>query len=180
MEQCNAVQKHECSVAIVGTVVLLFYCTIIEHLMPLTTHTPVPDFTLPSTVGRDFTLSKHGAGKIMILYFYPKDFTPLCTEEACSFRDSFETFRDLQVDVVGISTDDIATHLRFKAAHNLPFELLSDPDSRVAKLYGAVMPIVGITRRKTFLIDAQGNLAAEYENNFSADGHIKSMIRQLS
>jgi peroxiredoxin Q/BCP len=113
------------------------------------------------------------------LYFYPKDFTALCTAEACSFRDAFDTFIDLGVDVVGISTDDLETHHRFKAAHHLPFELLSDPNSHVAKLYGAVIPVVGITRRKTFLLDKDLTVVAMFENMFSPDQHTRTMIERL-
>jgi peroxiredoxin Q/BCP len=147
--------------------------------MSLAVGSTAPDFTLPSTAGRDFSLSQHAPRKPLILYFYPKDFTPLCTAEACSFRDTFDEFIKLGVDVIGVSTNDIETHHRFKAAHNLPFELLSDPDSKVAKLYGAVMPVVGITRRKTFLLDKNLIIVAMFENNFSADEHTRTMITKL-
>jgi thioredoxin-dependent peroxiredoxin len=147
--------------------------------MALSVGDTVPDFTLPSTAGRDFTLSTHAAGKPLIIYFYPKDFTPLCTAEACSFRDTFDALKELGVDVVGISTDDVATHLRFKEMHNLPFELLADTESLVAKSYGSVIPFVGATRRKTFLVDSSSKLAAVYENNFSADEHTRAMVAKL-
>ncbi len=144
--------------------------------MSLSIDDSAPDFTLASTAGRDFSLSLHASGKPLIIYFYPKDFTLLCTEEACEFRDAF---RDLGVDVVGISTDDIATHQKFKAQYNLPFELLADLDAAVAKLYGSTMPVVDMMRRKTFLIDENLCIAAIYENNFSAEGHIKEMVAKL-
>jgi peroxiredoxin Q/BCP len=138
-----------------------------------------PDFTLPSTRGTPFCLSKDIGSSPLVLYFYPKDFTPLCTEEACSFRDTFDAFKTLSVPVIGVSSDDIETHQRFKAAHNLPFELLSDPKAEVAKLYGAVMPIVGMIRRKTFLVSPTLTIMGVYENNFSAEGHVKEILALL-
>jgi thioredoxin-dependent peroxiredoxin len=148
--------------------------------MALALGSSAPDFSLPSTTGGTFTLSAHTTGKPLIIYFYPKDFTPLCTAEACSFRDTFDVFVELGVDVVGISTDDIPTHLRFREMHQLPFQLLSDMDSAVAKLYGSVIPVVGVTRRKTFLLDASRKVVAVYENNFAADGHIREMVAKLN
>jgi thioredoxin-dependent peroxiredoxin len=73
-----------------------------------------PDFTLPCTSGEKFILSIHAAEKPCVIYFYPKDFTKVCTAEACDFRDQFSAFRDLDVPVVGISRDTITTHLKFK------------------------------------------------------------------
>ena len=93
-----------------------------------------PDFTLPGTSGENFELS----GNLpCIIYFYPKDFTRGCTEQACSFRDGFTQLRDLNINVYGISRDAIHTHLKFQKKLNLPFELLSDTQGKYAK---AMMP----------------------------------------
>src|SRR4051812_34450732 len=100
--------------------------------MALTIDNKVPDFTLPSTSGTDFTLSKNANNKMCIIYIYPEDFSPLCTLEACSFRDTFDFFNELGVDVYGISSDTISTHLKFKKTYNLQFDLLSDRDYKVA------------------------------------------------
>ncbi len=78
-------------------------------------------------------------GKPCILYFYPRDFTPGCTREACGFRDQFAEFRGLDIDVTGISRDSVATHLKFKETHRLPFELLADEQGEVATLYKAAI-----------------------------------------
>jgi peroxiredoxin Q/BCP len=147
--------------------------------MSLPEKSMAPDFTLASTSGDPFTLSKTAASKPLILYFYPKDFTAVCTKEACEFRDSFGFFRDLNVDVYGISRDNIPTHHEFKKAHNLPFDLLADEDGQVADLYKATIPIIRFTKRITYLLDAQHHIAAVYTNLFGAKKHISEMIKQI-
>lgn len=139
-----------------------------------------PDFGLLSTSGNNFSLSRDEANKPCIIYFYPKDFTSVCTKEACEFRDTFSQFRDLQIDIVGISRDDIATHLAFKKAHSLPFDLLSDTEGKVAKAYGATIPFVKLIRRITYLLDKEHRIAAVYENMFNAESHIKTMVAKLN
>ncbi|MEL6538260.1 MAG: peroxiredoxin [Bacteroidota bacterium] len=136
-----------------------------------------PDFTLPSSTGEKFTLSKDRAGQPVILYFYPKDFTRVCTEEACEFRDAFQDFRDLDVDVIGISRDTVETHQKFKEKHKLPFELLADVQGGVAKKYKASMPVFGMSRRITYLLDENHVVKAVIENMFSAKKHLQTMLR---
>ncbi len=148
--------------------------------MSLSPGTPAPDFTLPSTSGRDFTLSRDAAGQMCILYFYPKDFTPGCTREACAFRDEFAFFRKASVPVYGISRDDLETHRRFKAEHHLPFDLLADGDGRVCESYDALLPLIRIPRRVTYLLDAEHRIAAVYEDLFGAGEHIDAMIAHLT
>ncbi|WP_026998522.1 peroxiredoxin [Eisenibacter elegans] len=147
--------------------------------MALTINTPAPDFRLPSTAGSDFQLSEALRGKALILYFYPKDFTPLCTVETCIFRDTFEFFNNLGVAVVGISTDDLETHHRFIEAHNIPFPLLADVDGRVASSYDAFDPLIKFTRRITYLIDGQGMIRAVYANVFKDEKDLRKMIESL-
>lgn len=138
-----------------------------------------PDFTLPSTSGKNFHLSKDKFLKPLIIYFYPKDFTGGCTKEACGFRDTFEFFRGADIDVIGISRDNIDTHHEFRKAHNIPFELLSDIDGAVAKAYDATVPLINFTRRITYLLDKQHTIVAVYENLFGAKKHIDEMISQV-
>ena len=147
--------------------------------MALTLNQPAPDFELPSTSGANFRLSKEGKGKPLILYFYPKDFTPGCTKEACSFRDQFDIFRDLDITVVGVSTDPMKVHKRFKKTHGLPFELLSDTKKVVCKKYDALLPFIGVPRRITYLLDAKHKIAAVYQDLFGAEKHIKKMITEI-
>lgn len=147
--------------------------------MPLNAGDPAPDFSLPSTSGEEFTLSKDAGGKPIVLYFYPKDFTSVCTEEACEFRDAFDVFAGLEADVVGISRDSVSTHHKFRAAHELPFHLLADVDGQVAKLYKAAVPVINFTRRVTYLLDKSHRIAAVYENTFSAQKHIHETLKSL-
>lgn len=99
--------------------------------MALSKGRKAPDFQLPSSKDRNFRLSETLAGCPCILYFYPKDFTPGCTQEACDFRDNFSFFKELDIDVVGISKDTVATHKKFIETNKLPFELLSDEKGEV-------------------------------------------------
>jgi peroxiredoxin Q/BCP len=125
---------------------------------------PAPDFELESSSGERIRLSAlHG--RPVVLYFYPKDDTPGCTTEACEFRDAYDDFRRRGAEVFGISPDPVAAHERFKAKHELPFTLLSDPDHEAAERYGVWTErsmygkkFMGI-KRSTFVIDADGNLA---------------------
>lgn len=144
--------------------------------MALKTGTQAPDFSLPSTEREVFQLSKDYAGKPLVLYFYPKDFTRVCTEEACEFRDAWDEFRDLDINIVGISRDSVETHHKFKGKHELPFELLADVQGEVSKLYQATLPLVGMSRRVTYLLDSKHVIRAVYENMFNARKHLKTMM----
>jgi peroxiredoxin Q/BCP len=147
--------------------------------MALKINNPAPDFKLPATNGQTISLSQDLYGKPCVIYFYPKDFTPGCTKEACEFRDQFATFRNLEVDVLGISRDDVATHIKFKETHQLPFELLSDVTGAVCKAYDALIPIVGIPKRISYLLDASHKIVAVYQNFFGAEEHIRAMLEKL-
>ena len=147
--------------------------------MPLHIGDIAPNFMLPSTSGKNFTLHTDFHGKIGIIYFYPKDFSAGCTAEACSFRDAFDVFRDMEIPVVGISPDDIPTHNRFRAAHNLPFDLLADSEKKVAEAFGVLAPIVRFVNRVTFLVDQNMKIVAVYQSLFNARAHIDEMVAQL-
>ena len=120
-----------------------------------------PDFTLQDSNGKERSLSEF-FGKKIVLYFYPKDNTPGCTKEACSFRDNWERLRELEVIVIGVSPDPPQSHEKFARKYNLPFLLLSDPDKKVLKLYSAwgEKKLYGKTRlgviRSTYLINEKG------------------------
>lgn len=126
---------------------------------------PVPGFTLPATGGKSIGLADL-RGRPLVLYFYPKDDTPGCTEEACSFRDDQVALTLLGAQVVGVSLDDSASHAAFAKKYSLPFPLLADTDARVAASYGAVTNLVvaKFAKRYTFLIDPQGRIAKAYLN----------------
>jgi len=122
-------------------------------------HDIAPDFSLPGDDGEDFRLSEH-VGERVLLVFYPGDNTPVCTRQLCEYRDGIEAFADLGVSVVGISSDDLDSHRAFRAKHDLPFVLLSDPDLKVAKLYGS-KGMLGM-KRSVFLVDEQGVVRYEH------------------
>lgn len=135
-----------------------------------------PKFVLPNSEGENVVLEE---SLPCIVYFYPKDFTPGCTEEACSFRDNHQTFKNLDITVFGISRDSIQSHRDFKKKHKLNFELLSDSSGKVCKRYDALIPIVNVPKRITYLIDKSGIIRSVYSDMFGAVNHIKSMINQL-
>jgi peroxiredoxin Q/BCP len=120
---------------------------------------PAPDFTLPDQDGTPFTLSE-ARGRRILLVFYPGDETPVCTAQLCDYRDGIEAFADLGVEVIGISPDDAESHRRFRAARALPFRLLSDPEGRAARAYGA-WGLFGM-KRAVFLIDRDGLVRYEH------------------
>lgn len=147
--------------------------------MPLKINTPAPDFTLPSTEGKLFSLSQDARNKPLVLYFYPKDFTRLCTKEACEFRDQFAFFRNQQIQILGISRDSIETHHRFREEYKLPFHLLADEKGEVASLYKASVPLLPLTRRITYLLDANHRVAGAFEKMFGHEEHIQQMIENV-
>lgn len=138
-----------------------------------------PDFELPSTSGSNFRLSRDAENQPVILFFYPKDFTPGCTQEACSFRDSYEQFTYQGILVVGISQDSMKQHLKFKEKHSLPYDLLSDPNGNVAGKYGARIPIIGANKRVTFLLDKNHKIKHICSNLFGISKHIDSMRENI-
>ena len=120
-------------------------------------------FSLPDQSGKTHALADY-AGKWVVLYFYPKDDTPGCTKEACSFRDDLAQLDKLGAQVIGVSVDDTDSHARFAQKYHLPFPLLADKDGKVADSYGALtnLYLVKIAKRYTFLIDPQGKVAKTY------------------
>src|SRR5688500_12994312 len=132
--------------------------------MPLSVNQKAPDFTLPSTNGRNFTLYRDMTAKPCILYFYPKDFSIGCTNDACSFRDTFAVFNEINIKIIGISSDSIDSQLNFKKTLNLPFDLLADEGGIVCSLYKSLLPFVPtFTKRTTYLLDKNQMILAVYE-----------------
>jgi len=138
-----------------------------------------PDFTLKDTNSQEWNFYGKVKDQRCVIYFYPKDFTPGCTTEACSFRDKFRHFLNLNIPVIGISTDSIKLHQKFKKAYNLPFELLSDKSGKVARLYEAIIPFVKVTKRVTYLVDINKEIVGVYTNFFNAEQHIQSMLEAI-
>ncbi|OGM61349.1 hypothetical protein A3A52_05550 [Candidatus Woesebacteria bacterium RIFCSPLOWO2_01_FULL_39_14] len=142
-----------------------------------------PDFELQDQNGKVHRLSGYERRWILI-YFYPKDFTPGCTTEACSFRDSFKDLQEIGVEIIGISTDPIASHLKFAQKHRLPFIILSDSEKKTVKLYDVWKPkkFMGKeyfgTIRTSFLIDPKGKIAKIYEK-VNPNIHSKEVLEDL-
>lgn len=140
---------------------------------------PAPDFNLPDQNGRKHSLQAY-RGKYLVLYFYPKDDTPGCTQEACAFRDDLDQLTELGAQVVGISVDDSDSHAEFAKKYHLPFPLLADRHGEVADSYGALLNlgIMKLARRYTFMIDPQGNIIHEYLS-VDTSRHSKDIIEDL-
>ncbi len=144
---------------------------------------PAPDFELTSDAGSQVRLSDL-RGRPVVLYFYPRDDTPGCTAEACSFRDAYAEFEESGITILGVSPDAEASHVKFKEKHGLPFTLLSDPDHTVAELYGVWVEksMYGKTsmgiKRSTFVIDADGNVARAMLG-VKPDGHADDVLAAL-
>jgi peroxiredoxin Q/BCP len=139
-----------------------------------------PTFTLPNEQGEPVSLSDF-LGKRVVLYFYPKDDTPGCTAQACGFRDAYLDISERNAVVLGVSTDDTASHVRFKTKYNLPFTLLVDADHQVAEAYGVWgektmygKTFWGITR-SSFVLDEQGKLADVQYGVSPADSVTKAL-----
>jgi thioredoxin-dependent peroxiredoxin len=122
---------------------------------------PAPDFSLPDQNGKTRTLEDF-RGKWLALYFYVKDDTPGCTEQACKFRDDIHELTDLGAQVVGVSVDDTASHANFAKKYNLPFPLLADSKGETAARYDSLRGDGSLAKRNSFLIDPQGRIAKVY------------------
>lgn len=123
-----------------------------------------PDFELPDQDGHARRLSDY-AGRWLVLYFYPRDNTPICTREACGFRDGIAALNKLDAAVVGISVDDVGSHAEFARKHQLPFPLLADPAGKTARAYDSLLNLgfVRLARRHTFIISPDGLIAARFD-----------------
>jgi len=129
-----------------------------------------PTFTLLDQDGKEHTLAEYG-GKWVLLYFYPKDDTPGCTIEACTIRDQFKDFTKIGAEVLGVSTDSVASHKKFAEKFELPFTLLADVNKEVVGMYG-------VSKRTSFLIAPEGKVAKVYENVKPAE-HAAEVIADL-
>jgi thioredoxin-dependent peroxiredoxin len=138
-----------------------------------------PTFTLPSQSGEMVSLNDFLAKKPVVLFFYPKDDTPGCTREVCAFRDSFEEFRELDAEVIGISSDSVESHSSFAHKHSLPFTLLSDEGSRVRKLYGVPNTFALFPGRVTYVMDRDGVVRHIFSSQLGVEKHIEEALEVL-
>ena len=136
----------------------------------------IPNFELKDSNGEVFKVNKEEEKK-RVIYFYPKDNTKVCTEQACSFRDWQDDFIEKGYEVIGISSDSVDSHAKFKAKNNLNFTLLSDPKNKVAKLFGATILFGLMTGRKTFVIDTQGKVKYIYDSLMEGKEHVEKLLK---
>ena len=143
----------------------------------------VPAFSLPATGDRDISLADC-KGKNLVLYFYPKDSTPGCTTEGQDFRDKIHTFRRRNTTILGVSRDSLKSHENFKTKHKFPFDLLSDADEKLCRLFDVIKEknmygrkVMGI-ERSTFLIDDQGKLRREWRK-VKVAGHVEEVLEAI-
>lgn len=143
-----------------------------------------PDFRLEAADGQKYGLQDY-AGKMVVLYFYPKDSTPGCTQEACDFRDYNGKFGQEGAAVLGISPDSLKSHGKFADKHSLPFPLLSDPNHEVCERYGvwqlkkmAGREYMGVART-TFLIDGEGRIVREWRK-VKVNGHVDEVLQAIT
>ncbi len=168
------------SIAVLIGLVFAFTMTKQTTNKPLSVGDEIPEFSLLDQNGDEFMIGDHLGQNAMVIYFYPKDDTPGCTKEACSFRDSFEEFTDRNVQVIGISADSVESHRDFAKKYNLPFTLLADTQNEVRKLFGVKSNLMGlIPGRVTYVIDKSGKVIYIFESQFKATKHISEALQAL-
>ena len=137
---------------------------------------PVPAASFTRADGSPVALKDLIGHRTIVLYFYPKDETAGCTAEACSFRDQYEDFKAAGADVIGVSTDDAASHEAFKAKHRLPFTLLTDPGGAGARALGVKKTFGLIAGRVTFVIDRSGVIRHRFDSQVRVQKHVAEAL----
>ena len=149
-------------------------------MVKLVVGSTVPKFELKDQHGRLFSIDSVLVKKNLVIYFYPKDDSPGCTKQACSFRDQFEVFTDADAMIIGISAQSIESHLEFAKKHRLNYTLLSDRGNKVRKLFGAKGNLFGlIPGRVTYLINKEGKVAYMFNSHTQVEKHVEVALRIL-
>jgi peroxiredoxin Q/BCP len=139
----------------------------------------IPHFKAKDTNGLDFDSADLVGKKPIVIYFYPRDNTPGCISEACSFRDQYEDFKDLGAEVIGISSDSVGSHQKFRDQYRLPFILLSDSDKKIQKLFGVPTAIFGLLPgRVTYVVDKNGIVVMIFDN-LLASKHLSKALEAV-
>lgn len=144
---------------------------------------PAPDFSGEAHTGQQVSLADYRDKQVVVLYFYPRDGTPVCTKEACAFRDAYEEFAKAGAVVIGVSADAVDRHRAFVASHRLPFLLLSDRDGAIRKAYGVSKTLGLLPGRVTYVIDKEGFVRHVFRSMLSADRHVTEaleVVRRLA
>lgn len=139
----------------------------------------IPNISLPNDKGEIFELRGFTGKQALIVYFYPKNFTPGCTKEACEFRDKYEEFKELHAEVIAISSDSESSHKRFKNKYQLPFIFLSDRDKKARDAFGVKPALMGLLPgRETFVFNKDGILILRYDN-INAALHTSKALKEI-
>ncbi|MCL2725491.1 MAG: peroxiredoxin [Polyangiaceae bacterium] len=145
-----------------------------------------PAFDVVSSDGRRLKLGDFLGNKNVVLYFYPRDFTSVCTKEACGFRDIHEDLAALDTEIIGVSADSKESHQKFAEKYKVSFDLVADENRELAKAYGATSFLhdrLGVTTRITYVIDKKGEIAGVFTGEFSANKHtdgVRDLVRRLA
>jgi peroxiredoxin Q/BCP len=144
------------------------------------TGSQVPLFTLPDQNGKEFSLSSVLGKKNLVIYFYPKDDSPGCTKEACSFRDQFDVFNEANAMIIGISGQSVESHKKFAEKYHLNFTLLSDDGDKIRKTFGVPENFMGmIPGRVTYVVDKTGKVVYIFNSQTQATKHVDEALRIL-
>jgi peroxiredoxin Q/BCP len=135
-----------------------------------------PDFSATTFDGKRVALADYRGKRGVVLFFYPKDGTPVCTQEACAFRDSYQRFVDAGVEVIGVSGDTDDSHRAFAGKHNLSFPLVSDADGSLRKLFAVPRSLGIFPGRVTYVIDKEGVIRQIYSAQFASDEHVRQAM----
>lgn len=138
-----------------------------------------PDFALTDQSGHVVRLSDVLKKSAAVIFFYPKDYTPGCTQQSCSFRDNYDAFAAHNAQIIGISADSFESHRGFAKTHNLPYPLLSDPEGMVAKLYGVNKMFGMLPGRVSFVIDKSGVIRCAISSQFNIQSHIDKTLEAV-
>jgi peroxiredoxin Q/BCP len=140
---------------------------------------PVPNFAAKNQEGKWVRLSDF-KGKNVLIFFYPKDDTPGCTQEACNFRDEYTKIKALNTEVIGVSRQDDESHRAFRRKHKLPFDLLVDQDGSLAQSFGVdLMPVIGLAKRQSVLVGRDGKILKIYKD-VNPRTHVKQVMEDLA
>jgi peroxiredoxin Q/BCP len=142
-----------------------------------------PDLSLPDQAGKMISLKEFHGKKVVVLYFYPKDETSICTAEACSFRDNYDKFKELGAEVIGVSSDSVQSHQKFAEKHHLQFSLLADTSGMARKAFGVPTTAMVLPGRVTYVIDKEGVVRYMFNSMMDGQKHVTEamkIVKELS
>ncbi len=167
---------NNCITIIVASITLLVFTAACgQKRTPLKAGDKVPAFVLKDQNGKDFNIEDYIGKQKLVIYFYPKDESSVCTKEACAFRDSYTDYTAAGALVIGINSGTVASHKAFASNHHLPFIILSDPDNKVLEQFG-IKNVAFITGRETFIVDLSGTIVYRYRAMMQGNEHAQKAL----